>query len=137
MGKQWKQCQTLFFWAPKSLEMVTAATYCDDERNTWFFSRCGGILELRRGIQASSCVGPASPIFHSTCQRELWVALACAASKTRPRAHGVCHHAHPLATVRFSKAQQYQAVPCSSSAVPVWPTTFFPVHCLHSYIQMQ
>ena len=25
MGKQWKQCQTLFFWAPKSLEMVTAA----------------------------------------------------------------------------------------------------------------
>ena len=25
MGKQWKQCQTLFFWAPKSLQMVTAA----------------------------------------------------------------------------------------------------------------
>ena len=24
MGKQWKQCQTLFFWAPKSLKMVTA-----------------------------------------------------------------------------------------------------------------
>ena len=23
-GKQWKQCQTLFFWAPKSLQMVTA-----------------------------------------------------------------------------------------------------------------
>ena len=23
-GKQWKQCQTLFFWAPKSLHMVTA-----------------------------------------------------------------------------------------------------------------
>ena len=22
-GKQWKQCQTLFFWAPKSLQMVT------------------------------------------------------------------------------------------------------------------
>ena len=26
MGKQWKQCQTLFSWAPKSLQMVTAAT---------------------------------------------------------------------------------------------------------------
>ena len=26
MGKQWKQCQTLFFWTPKSLQMVTAAT---------------------------------------------------------------------------------------------------------------
>ena len=24
-GKQWKQCQTSFFWAPKSLQMVTAA----------------------------------------------------------------------------------------------------------------
>ena len=25
MEKQWKQCQTLFFWAPKLLQMVTAA----------------------------------------------------------------------------------------------------------------
>ena len=25
MGKQWKQCQTLFSWAPKSLQVVTAA----------------------------------------------------------------------------------------------------------------
>ena len=25
MGKQWKQCRTSFFWAPKSLQMVTAA----------------------------------------------------------------------------------------------------------------
>ena len=25
MGKQCKQCQTLFFWAPKSLQMVTAS----------------------------------------------------------------------------------------------------------------
>ena len=25
MGKQWKWCQTLFFWAPKSLQMVIAA----------------------------------------------------------------------------------------------------------------
>ena len=24
-GEQWKQCQTLFSWAPKSLQMVTAA----------------------------------------------------------------------------------------------------------------
>ena len=24
MGIQWKQCQTLFFWTPKSLQMVTA-----------------------------------------------------------------------------------------------------------------
>ena len=29
-GKQWKQCQTLFFWAPKSLHMVTAAMKLKD-----------------------------------------------------------------------------------------------------------
>ena len=29
-GKQWKQCQNLFFWAPKSLHMVTAAMKLKD-----------------------------------------------------------------------------------------------------------
>ena len=30
MGKQWKQCQILVFWAPKSLQMVTAAMKLKD-----------------------------------------------------------------------------------------------------------
>ena len=30
MGKQRKQCQTLFFWAPKSLQMVIAAMKLKD-----------------------------------------------------------------------------------------------------------
>ena len=30
MGKQWKQCQTLLFGAPKSLRMVTAAMKLKD-----------------------------------------------------------------------------------------------------------
>ena len=30
MGKQWKQCQTLFFGAPKSLQMLTAALKLKD-----------------------------------------------------------------------------------------------------------
>ena len=30
IGKQWKQCQTLFFWAPKSLQVVTAAMKLKD-----------------------------------------------------------------------------------------------------------
>ena len=30
MGKQWKQCQTLVFWAPKSLQMVTATIKLKD-----------------------------------------------------------------------------------------------------------
>ena len=29
-GKQWKQCQTLFWVAPKSLQMVTAAMKLKD-----------------------------------------------------------------------------------------------------------
>ena len=29
-GKQWKQFQTLFFWAPKSLQMVIAAMKLKD-----------------------------------------------------------------------------------------------------------
>ena len=28
--KQWKQCHTLFFWIPKSLQMVTAAMKLED-----------------------------------------------------------------------------------------------------------
>ena len=30
IGKQWKQSQTLFFWAPKSLQMVIAAMKLKD-----------------------------------------------------------------------------------------------------------
>ena len=30
IGKQWKQCQTLFFGAPKSLQMVIAAMKLKD-----------------------------------------------------------------------------------------------------------
>ena len=30
MGKQWKECQTLFFWDPKSLQMVIAAMKLKD-----------------------------------------------------------------------------------------------------------
>ena len=34
MGKQWKQWPTLFFWAPKSLQMVIAAMKLKDEMLT-------------------------------------------------------------------------------------------------------
>ena len=30
MGKQWKQCHTLFFWAPKSLQMAIGAMKLKD-----------------------------------------------------------------------------------------------------------
>ena len=37
------------------------ASSCQEVGPTWFFSSCGGILELRRGSQASSWVGPGKP----------------------------------------------------------------------------
>ena len=35
MGKQWKQHQSLFFWALKSLQMVTAAMKLKDAYFPW------------------------------------------------------------------------------------------------------
>ena len=34
-GKQWKQCQTLFFGAPKSLQMVIAAMKLKKTLTPW------------------------------------------------------------------------------------------------------
>ena len=34
-GKQWKQWQTLFYWAPKSLQMVTAAMTLKKTLTPW------------------------------------------------------------------------------------------------------
>ena len=51
------------------------ASSSDGGGATWFFSSYGGILELRRGIQAASCVAEASPIFHSSCEGKLGIAL--------------------------------------------------------------
>ena len=39
MGKQWEHCQTLFFWAPKSLQMVTAAMNYVIEYSKFKYSR--------------------------------------------------------------------------------------------------
>ena len=37
------------------------ASSCQEVGTTWFFSSCGGILELRRGSQPSPWVGPGKP----------------------------------------------------------------------------
>ena len=51
----------------------------DDGGTTWFFLSCGGNLELRRGIQASSSTGPGKSSFHSNCEfpveRRTWPSL--------------------------------------------------------------
>ena len=59
MGKQWKQCQTLFFWAPKSLQMVMAAMKLKDA-----YSSEGGYDQPRQHIKKQrhyfASKGPAS-----------------------------------------------------------------------------
>ena len=48
MGKQWKQCQTLFFWAPKSLQMVTAAMKLKDGYSLFVFQ--WSCMDVRVGM---------------------------------------------------------------------------------------
>ena len=58
MGKQWKQCQTLFFWAPKSLQMVIAAMKLKDahslEEKLWptltAYSKAETLLIQQRSV---------------------------------------------------------------------------------------
>ena len=47
MGKQWKQCQTLFFWAPKSLQMVIAAMKLKDAYSWKVMTNLNIILKSR------------------------------------------------------------------------------------------
>ena len=47
------------FIGPSGCGMSTfLKTPCDDGVTRWVFSSCGGFLDLRRGIQDASCVGP-------------------------------------------------------------------------------
>ena len=63
MGKQWKQCQTLFFWAPKSLQMVTAAMKLKDsyslEGKLWptyiAYSKAKTLLDITSQGYGFSC----------------------------------------------------------------------------------
>ena len=52
MGKQWKQCQTLFFWAPESLQVVSAAMKLKD---AYSLTNLDSILK-RRDITLSTKV---------------------------------------------------------------------------------
>ena len=47
MGKQWKQCQTLFLGAPKSLQMVIAAMKLKDAYSLEVTTNLDSILKNR------------------------------------------------------------------------------------------
>ena len=47
MGKQWKQCQTLFWGAPKSLQMVIAAMKLKDAYSLKVMTNLDSIFKIR------------------------------------------------------------------------------------------
>ena len=57
MGKQWKQCQTLFFWAPKSLQMVTAAMKLKDAYNIIYEMSRQSRFDARYWMLRASALG--------------------------------------------------------------------------------
>ena len=56
MGKQWKQCQTLFLGAPKSLQMVTAAMNLKDA-----YSLEGKLRPTRQHIETETVLCQQNP----------------------------------------------------------------------------
>ena len=84
MGKQWKQWQTLFFWAPKSLQMVTAAmklknTYSLKEK---LWQPRQPIKKQRRYLATKVCLVKAmfSPVVMYGC--ESWAIKKAKCQKT-------------------------------------------------------
>ena len=65
------------------------ASSCNVGGTTWFFSSCGGILELQWGIQASSCVGPGKPNLPFELQGKAEGCSRVTAGPKRPHL-GVC-----------------------------------------------
>ena len=53
----------------------------DDGGTSWFFSSCGGILELQRGTQGACLVASGKPNLHSSCEGEPGNALESLQSK--------------------------------------------------------
>ena len=53
MGKQWKQCQTLFFGAPKSLQIVIAAMKLNNEGDAFKHTFMAAELTLLLGENLS------------------------------------------------------------------------------------
>ena len=67
MGEQWKQSQTLFLWAPKSLQMVTAAMKLKDAYSLEeVMTNLDSILKSRGiTLPTKACLVNGTPLQHS------------------------------------------------------------------------
>ena len=83
MGKQWKQCQTLFLGAPKSLQMVTAAMKLKDsyslEGRLWLTSVHFSHSVVSDSLQPHqpqharpSCPSPTPRVYWNPCPSSWW-----------------------------------------------------------------
>ena len=66
MGKQWKQCQNLFFGAPKSLQMVIAAMKLKDSRWKESYNQPRQHIEKQRHYIANKDLSSQSYDFSSS-----------------------------------------------------------------------
>ena len=84
MGKQWKQCQTLFFWAPKSLQMVTAAMKWKD---AYSLEGKWPSLEIESHSVLYDSLPPHGYIVHVILQAGIlkWVAFPFSRGSSQPR----------------------------------------------------
>ena len=97
MGKQWKQCQTLFWGAPKSLQMVTAAMKLKDA-TSWKKSYDQPAAAAAKLLQ--SCLTPSNPMdcsppgpsVHGILQARTleWVAISLSRGSSPPRDLNSC-----------------------------------------------
>ena len=83
MGKQWKQWQTLFSWAPRSLQMVTAAMKlkdaCSLEGKLWptsvqfsFSVMSDSLRPLGLQHARPPCPSPTPGVYSNSCRLSLW-----------------------------------------------------------------
>ena len=67
MGKQWKQWLTLFFWAPKSLQMVTAAVKLKDAYSLEGYDQPRQHIQKQRHYFANKSLSSQSYGFSNSC----------------------------------------------------------------------
>ena len=67
MGKQWKQWQTLFFWARKPQQMVTEAMKLEDTPWKKSYDQSRQYIKKQRHYFASKCPSQGLVFFHQLC----------------------------------------------------------------------
>ena len=141
MGKQWKQWQTLYSWAPKSLQMVTAAMKLKDawslEEKLWQTSvQISSVVSVMsnsfqpHGLQHARppCLSPIPRVYSNSCRLSQW----CHPTISSSVIPFSCHQSFPvsgsfLMSGLFASGGQIIGVSASASILPVNIQDWFPL----------